>query len=251
MLRIITVATEKGGVGKTTIATGLASILASRGRRTLLIDLDPQGNAGHAVGASLSGAATADVVCRRVVQPQSVRPLLQVLVGGPALRSAEVQAAHPDDLGVALRHLHGTAEVMVIDTPPGDMRLVQMGLCAATAVVVPIEAHPFSVQGGIRIIEQVRRFQERGRQPPELVLVMSALDSRRRDDRDLEALLAAKFPELRRIAIPQDAALAGAGRDRLPLMETAPKARGTQALQSLCDCLGLTEATTAPGTQGA
>jgi len=239
MARIITVATEKGGVGKTTIATGIASIGASRGLRTLLIDLDPQGNAGHALGAALSGASTADVISRRTVQPQAVRPTLHVLVGGPALRSAEVQAAHPDDLGVALTILQGVYDLMVVDTPPGDMRLVQLGLCAASSVVVPIEAHPFSVQGGIRIIEQVRRFQERGRQPPELVLVMSALDIRRRDDRDLETLLAAKFPDLKRIAIPQDAALAGAGRDRLPLIETAPKARGTQALQALCDALGL------------
>lgn len=239
MTRIITVATEKGGVGKTTIACGIASIAAHRGLATLLVDLDPQGNAGHGLGASLQGASTADCILRRPVEPQSVGPRLRVLVGGPALRGAEVQSAHPDDLGVALATPAAGQDVVVIDTPPGDMRLVQLGLCAAHAVVVPIEAHPFSVQGGLRIIEQVRRFAERGRQPPQLVLVMSALDTRRRDDRDLETLLAGRFPDLPRIAIPQDAALAGAGRDRVPLMDAAPKARGTQALQALADVLAL------------
>ncbi len=238
MARIVTVATEKGGVGKTTIACGIASILASRRLSTVLIDLDPQGNAGHGLGADLAGPAAADLVLRRPVAPQTIATHLSVLVGGPALRSADVQAAHPDDLGVAVAALAQGLVAIVIDTPPGDMRLVQLGLCAAHAVVIPIEAHPFSVQAGLRISEQVRRFEERGRTPPAIVLVMSALDTRRRDDRDLERLLEARFPDLPRLAIPQDAALAGAGRDRVPLMETAPKARGTAALQALCDILG-------------
>jgi chromosome partitioning protein len=238
MARIVTVATEKGGVGKTTIACGIASILASRHLATVLIDLDPQGNAGHGLGADLAGAAAADLVLRRPIVAQEIGSHLGVLVGGPALRSADVQAAHPDDLGVAVATMAQGLDAIVIDTPPGDMRLVQLGLGAAHAVVIPIEAHPFSVQGGLRIIEQVRRFAERGRTPPEIVLVMSALDTRRRDDRDLERLLEARFPDLPRLAIPQDAALAGAGRDRVPLMEAAPKARGTAALQALCDILG-------------
>ncbi len=238
MARIITVATEKGGVGKTTIACGIASIAANRGASTLLIDLDPQGNAGHGLGATLGGAAMADLILRRPVAPQRIAEGLAVLVGGPALRSADVQAAHPDDLGVALGALGAEFDVIIIDTPPGDMRLVQLGLCACDAVVVPIEAHPFSVQGGLRIIEQVRRFAERGRTPPRLVLVMSALDTRRRDDRDLEALLATRFPDLARIAIPQDAALAGAGRDRLPLMETAPRASRHPGIAGPVRCAG-------------
>jgi len=96
--RRLAVAARKGGVGKTTVACGLASILASQGQQVLVIDLDPQSNAGYVLGVDPTASGTAELLSGASPPPQEAAPGLYVLPRGPNLSGHNIQALDPEDL---------------------------------------------------------------------------------------------------------------------------------------------------------
>ncbi len=97
----VAVSGRKGGVGKTTVACGLASVLAAQGKRTLVIDLDPQSNSAYVLGTDPTAPGTADLLANRQPVPLAATDNLYVLPGGPGLSSYAVQNADPEDLADA------------------------------------------------------------------------------------------------------------------------------------------------------
>ena len=169
MSRILTIANQKGGVGKTTTAVNLAASLAAAERRTLLVDIDPQGNAGSALGIRrdeseksiyevlLDGLPLADAVRKTELKFLDLVPASRHLVG------AEIELAGIERREFRLKQavdvLAPSYEYVVIDCPPSLGLLTLNGLVAAEGVVIPLQCEYYALEGladVLRTIELVR-----------------------------------------------------------------------------------------------
>ena len=157
MTRIIAVANQKGGVGKTTTAINLAASVAFRGYRVLLVDFDPQGNASSGVGyprskieRSIYDALAGDVTIEEVIRPTEI-PTLFVVPATMDLVGAEIELIGVERreryLANALVPVAASYDYVVIDCPPSLGLLTLNALVAADGVVVPMQAEYFALEG--------------------------------------------------------------------------------------------------------
>lgn len=234
--RVVAVAARKGGVGKTTIACGLASVLAAQGRRVLVIDLDPQSNAAYVLGVDPTAPGAAALLAGETPAWQVAQERITVLAGGPELTERMVQRLDPHDLASHLitAGMGESFDVAICDCPPGDEHLERLAIRAATAALIVTDAHPLAVQGAGRVLEDLASDQRKGHRVPERkALVLSKVDVRRSMDRGLDHHLAGAWPELPRFTIRQDVDLAAATAVGVPLMTHAPASRGAHDLTTL------------------
>lgn len=228
----VAVAARKGGVGKTTIACGIASILANQGKQVLVVDLDPQSNAAYALGVDPTAPGTAELLMGREPAPLEAIPGLYVLPGGPNLTSQTIQSLHPEDLADLVKTM--PYDAVVLDCPPGNESLERLGLVAAQATLVITNAHPFAIMGANRvmgILESYRNRERRG--PKEWALVLSQVDERRALDKQLPAQLMQHYSDVRHFTVHQDVNLSQAGAQQIPLMEYAPRSRAAEELAAI------------------
>jgi chromosome partitioning protein len=165
MSRILTIANQKGGVGKTTTAVNLAASLAAAERRTLLIDIDPQGNAGSALGIRrdeseksiyevlLDGLPLADAVRKTELKFLDLVPASRHLVGAE-LELADVPGREAR-LRRAVEPVADAYEYVVIDCPPSLGLLTLNGLVAAKGVVVPLQCEYYALEGLADILRTI------------------------------------------------------------------------------------------------
>jgi chromosome partitioning protein len=117
-------------VGKTTLSVGLASLYAAEGRETTVVDLDPQSNVAFLLGVDPLAIGSAALITGGGAEPQRAADHLSVYAGGPPLTESAVLNAFPYDLGDNLASL--SADVVIIDCPPGHEHLDRMAMAAAS-----------------------------------------------------------------------------------------------------------------------
>ncbi len=200
MARIIVVANQKGGVGKTTTTLNLGVTLSRKGQRVLAVDMDPQGNLSTALGASgkLSTTVADALLDRNVPLPvvraeQAGQHVLDVVPASLTLSTAE--AALLNKLGREFRlrdQLQTIAEnydVILIDTPPSLGVLTINALVAAKAVVIPTEARFFSLQGLQMLQESVEEVKYLNPKLEVLGILVSKYDRRLREEKTVQEYL--------------------------------------------------------------
>lgn len=171
MGRILAIANQKGGVGKTTSAVNLAASLAVAEQRTLLIDADPQGNASSGVGINREdiGVNTYDVLLgTNSIEDGLHRSVhfkhLDVLPTTPDLAGAEVELVDLDDrtnrMQLALASVKNNYDYVLIDCPP-SLGLITLNMLVATdAVLIPLQCEYYALEGLSQLLETVQRVQE-------------------------------------------------------------------------------------------
>ena len=266
----VAVVNQKGGVGKTTVVLGLASSASARGVTTLVIDLDPQGNATTGLGVFEPGPGVDHVLTEErlgglatVVEPSGwpadLGPVPDLVPSSPSLAVLEPQLATDplgaqDRLAMALRALTGSeGPLVLIDCPPSLGLLTVNALFAADVVLVVTEPGVWAVDGVARMFQTVERIRLRrtdGR--PEVVGIAVNRLGRTRDGRYWNEQLEEAYPGRCLPPIRLRAAVAEAAAQSLPIHALGRRPGAAEAAAEfdvLFDRLPQTGSRSRPGTK--
>jgi len=241
--RILALANQKGGVGKTTTAINLAAALAALERRVLLVDCDPQGNASRGLGVEATAPTLYDVLSGAAPLAAAVRatemPGLELVPSNRELVGVEVEFVGLEGwerrLGAALAPVAGGYDFVLLDAPPSLGHLTVLALAAADGVLVPLQCEYFALEGISELLSTVRRISA-GLNPGLAVagIVLTMVDERMNLTRDVAAEVRRHFPaETMETAIPRNVRLAEAPSHGRSILQYDIKSRGAEAYLAL------------------
>jgi len=242
---VISVTNQKGGVGKTTTAVNLAYYIAKSGKKTLLVDFDPQGNAtsGLGIDKQLLQGTMADVVMEEMTLDQIVIPTehknLFLAPTTPLLANTEVQLAQADKrfsrLKAAIEASQQGYDIIIIDSPPSLSLLTVNGLIAASYVLLPVQAEFYALEGLGQLLETMKLVRKAMNPTLELLGVLpTMIDSRTTLSGQVHEEIKKHFPgKVFNSTIPRNIRLAEAPSHGLPVGVYDRFSKGARAYKAL------------------
>jgi chromosome partitioning protein len=241
-LRVIAVANQKGGVGKTTTAINLGAALGALERRVLLVDCDPQGNASRGLAVPATPPLLYEALRGEVPLADCVRPTgfpgLDIVPSNRDLVGIEVEFVGQAGWEHRLRLLLATIEshdLVLLDCPPSLGHLTICALTAADEVLIPLQCEYFALEGIGELLATLKRVRQT-LNPALSVggIVLTMYDERTRLSKDVVTEVRRHFTDrVYQTVVPRNIRLAEAPSHGIPVLQYDIKSRGAQAYLSL------------------
>ncbi len=241
MARILCVANQKGGVGKTTTAVNLAAGLAKAGSRTLLVDLDPQCNATTGLGERPADRhPLVSAFAAEGIAPQMLRAEPRIAARLPKLPRYRSPGPRPREPAATLEQYLASGmsayDFVLIDCPPSLGQLTRTALASSNEVIMPIQCEYFAMEGLAQMIEVIRSVMDE--RPGRLQfggIVLTMFDAALELTHEVEREVRDFFGEIVYFTvIPRDVAVSEAPSHGKSVLDYAPRSRGAFAYVELC-----------------
>lgn len=246
-MKIVTFCNQKGGVGKTTSAVNVAAAIAEKGKKVLLIDMDPQGNAGSGLGIikakvekSIYHALIGQVSLQSVIRPTDISNLF-IAPSNRDLIGAELELtsafARESKLKGPLRSIIEDYDFIFIDSPPSLNLLTVNALTAADSVIIPVQCEYYALEGISELVNTISLIQQNLNPDLQLVgIVLTMFDSRNNLSHQVMADVRNYFKErVFTTVIPRSVKLSESPSHGMPIQLYDPKSRGAETYRSLAE----------------
>ncbi|MGK0553884.1 ParA family protein [Macrococcus capreoli] len=247
MTKILAVANQKGGVGKTTTSVNLSAALAELGKKVLLVDTDPQGNATSGVGVDKNNVENSvydmlveDVNINKCVLETAVENLY-IIPANIALAGAEIELVSAMSREVRLKYAFKELEVdfdyIIIDCPPSLGLLTINSFTAANGIVIPVQCEYYALEGLSQLLNTIRLVQRHLNQSLEIEgVLLTMLDARTNLGNDVIAEVKEHFGEkVYETIIPRNVRLSEAPSHGQPINIYDARSTGAKTYQSLAE----------------
>lgn len=248
-MKIVSIANQKGGVGKTTTAVNLSAALAARGQRVLFIDLDPQANATSGIGHEPDGEDSMyyPLIGKSTIEEKIIPsriPNLSLIPSGVDLAGVEIELARMDDHLMRLRNLlssykkHNGFDFCIVDTPPSLGVLMTSALAAADEILIPLQCEWYGLEGLAKIVQVIEQIRDTGANPDVILegILMTMYDGRTNLSRQVVEEVANYFPaQLYKTVVPRSIRIGEAPSHGKTIFEHDPEGTGSRAYGDFAD----------------
>lgn len=243
---IISIVNQKGGVAKTTTAINLSAAIGQKGKKVLLVDLDPQGNATSGIGISKKSLelTTYDVLMGEARPSEAIVKTdfknVSIIPATQALAEAELRLAAFESktlqLRKALLQIKDDYDIIIIDCLPSLGVLALNGLSACDRIIIPMQCEPYSLEGVAELLATVKRVKNSTNKGLQIMgIVFTMLDKRLTVNKDVMAAIKSNFPAdtIFKTEIPRAVKISEAPSHGEPITYYDPSSKGAEAYKKL------------------